>query len=114
MSGFSRKQRRTEARREYERFTKLWREEMRLVGLYGQKTKYKRPTFSEWYAEHQHELGQKPVVKYPPQEQYMDYLGLDPWAEQIDPAVKENLSSESSDEGERGVMTIDIAGPKEG
>lgn len=112
MSGLSRKQKRTEARREYDRFTKQWREEMRLVGLYGKQTRYKRPTFNQWYAEHQHEFGvQKPAVKYPSQESYYDYLGSDPWAEQIDPQVKEELSSEG--DGERGVMTIDIAGPKE-
>ena len=106
MSGIARKQKRTEARREYERFTRMWREDMRLAGIYGKRSPYKRPTFSQWYAQHQHELGQpQPQVPVYDPNTMKDYLGKDPWAENLDPMVLEE-----DPPSERGVMTIDIVG----
>lgn len=106
MSGLSRKQKRTEARREYERFTKLWRDELRMTGLYGKKTKFRRPTFSQWYAQHEHEFGSPPAqqLEVP---QYPNSFGEDPWAEQLDQRVTEEPKEE------RGVATIQIVGDEE-
>ena len=109
MSGINRKQKRTEARREYERFTKMWREDMRLAGIYGKKSSYKRPTFSQWYAKHEHEFG-NPALRAPaPVQEQLQQEYLDPWAEQLD----ERAARTPEPEVERGVATIQIVGDEE-
>jgi hypothetical protein len=109
MSGLNRKLKRTEARREYDRFTKMWREDMRLAGIYGKKSKYRRPSFSQWYAQHEHELGGRPSVQAPSNQEYLEQLGVDPWAEQLD----ERITREVEPEVQRGVTTIQIVGDEE-
>lgn len=109
MSGLSRKQKRTEARRLYDRFSKMWREDMRLVGLYGKKTPYKKPTFAQWSRMHERDTG---MMEQSTPEDVIEHLGFelasgDPWAAQLDPQAK------PPEEPERGVTTIQIVGDDE-
>lgn len=106
MSGLGRKQRRTEARRLYDRFSKQWREEMRLVGLYGKKSPYKRPSFSQWMAMHERDTDM--MAESTPAD-VQEYLGQDPWVEQLDARAREPEQPDS----ERGVATIQIVGDEE-
>lgn len=111
MSGFQRKQSRAEARRYYNTFSKIWRRDMRLAGLYGKKTQYKKPTFSQWVK--MHESNNQMMEQSTPQD-VQEHMGLDPWAEQLDPRVSEQFSSgPKKPEQERGVTTIDIVADEE-
>lgn len=106
MSGLDRKQKRTEARREYDRFKRMWREDMRLAGLHGKKVPYRRPTFSQWFQQYERESSRPaPQAEAP---QYPNAFGVDPWAEQLDERV-----TSPDGEGERGVATIQIVGDEE-
>lgn len=88
------------ARKQYEKFARRWREEKRMAGVYG-KQGYRKPSFSEWYGIHQRDLE---MMRQSTPSDVQEYLspGVDPWAE-------EKPAAETSD-GERGVVTIDIAG----
>lgn len=92
---------RSVARREYEKFSKRWRDEKRMAGLYG-KTGYRKPTFSEWNAIHQRDLEQ---LKQSTPADVVEHLGVDPWEGQSEfrPAVEQPKE-------ERGVVTLNIAG----
>lgn len=105
MSGLSRKQQRTRARREYERFTRIWREDRRLSGMYGKKGPA-RPSFSQWYAVYERDQRRRPEPA-PVQQEYLQKE--DPWVEQLDPRVTEPAPVEH----ERGVTTIQIVGDEE-
>lgn len=90
------------ARREYEKFTRRWREEKRLAGIYG-KPGYRRPSFTEWHAIHQRDIE---MMRQSTPADVVEYLHADPWMEEPPKAEV----TKSQDEGERGVVTIDIAG----
>lgn len=101
MTTFNRKLNRTMARKLYERFSEIWRRDLRLSGLYGKKDAPKKPTFGQWYKMHERQVEQ--MQESTPQD-VLEYMGEDPWASQLDPQV-----SDSVDEN-RGVVTIPIAG----
>ena len=125
MRGVNRIQRRREARRLYERFSRMWRDELRAHGLYGQKVRYKRPTFAQWFQ--MHERNTRMMDQSTPQD-VVEYLGVDfsdgdPWAAQLDPRIsggdtepannprEDGAGVESAPE--RGVATIQIVGDEE-
>ncbi len=88
---------RATARFEYTKFSRMWRDQLRIQGKYGMKGSPKRPTFAEWY---QTEKQQKPtqseyVPMYAP-----DTYDQDPWAETQKP----------DEDADRGVTTINIMG----
>lgn len=98
---------RSMARREYEKFARRWREEKRLAGIYG-KAGYRRPSFAEWYHIHQRDLE---MMRQSTPADVVEYLQEDPWAP--NPGGKDDLRAASpepsEEEGERGVLTLDIA-----
>jgi hypothetical protein len=101
----SRNLERSIARNLYAKFAKRWRQEQRLSGVYGQPG-YKRPKFNEWYAIHQKNLD---MMNESTPADVREYVGADPWGEPM-PAREE---PKASDEGERGVTTINIAGSED-
>ena len=102
----SRNLERSMARSEYAKFAKRWRHEQRLAGVYG-KTGFKRPKFNEWYAIHQRDME---MMKHSTPDDVREYLGADPWS----PQAEANLAPVGGEpEGERGVVTLDIATGKE-
>lgn len=88
-------------RREYEQFSRYWRDQTRLSGKYGTKDARRKPTFNQWMAWKADFERQKA----PPPAQYNEVRlhepGTDPWAEE--PAAE--APSEN-----RGVVTIPIVG----
>jgi hypothetical protein len=94
------------ARREYEKFSKKWREEKRFAGVYGQ-VGYRKPSFNEWYHMHQRNLE---MMKESTPADVQEHLGLDPWIEVQDPPrTAKEIHDEAIPEENRGVITIDIA-----
>lgn len=92
------------ARHLYAKFAADWRKELRKTGLYGTPKSPKRPTFAQWYALHEKDQG---MLQESTAQDVMEYLEQDPWAE------TRVESSESDTDGERGVVTIPIAGDDE-
>lgn len=91
------------ARKLYADFSRAWRREKRLAGMYG-KQGYRKPTFSQWFAMHQRD--QEMMAASTPQD-VQEYLGLDPWAEQPpEPTVHDGEGQD------RGVVEIPMMGEK--
>lgn len=89
---------RKNARRLYDRFSRTWRREKRMAGVYGKPGR--KPTFNEWYYMHE---GNSSMMAQSTPADVQEYLGLDPWDEPK-PVTKtvamgislENLYSETS------------------
>lgn len=94
------------ARKQYAKFAKAWRDDLRRAGLYGRARSPKRPTFNQWYGMHQHNIE---AMRESTPTDVAEYLrpDVDPWTE-----APLNLSSgpDGAPEGERGVVTMDIVG----
>lgn len=103
----SRNLERSIARELYAKFAKRWRQEQRLSGVYGQPG-YKRPKFNEWFTMHQRNLE---MMNESTPADVREYVGADPWGEP-NPAFGAE-TPKASDEGERGVTTINIAGSED-
>ena len=104
--GLSRKIKRTEARAMYDRFSKIWRRDVRLAGLYGKPNAPKRPSFQQWYAMHQADVSQ---MEQSTPADVAEHLA-DPWAEQL---MEHGMGHDVVNDTEivqRGVETINIAG----
>lgn len=104
MSRFDRFQRRAEARRLYDDFSKMWRRDARLAGRYG-KPGTRKPTFSQWSA--WHDAAVERMRKSTPQD-VREFIadGQDPWADM-------GTEAPAEESGERGVVTIPMVGGSE-
>ena len=102
----SRNLERSIARDLYAKFAKRWRQEQRLSGVYGQPG-YKRPKFNEWFTMHQRNLE---MMNESTPADVREYVGADPWGE---PNPAFGAEPKASDEGERGVTTINIMGSED-
>jgi hypothetical protein len=86
------------ARKMYDDFSRRWRRDARLADRYG-KPGTKKPRFSDLWHMHQKQLEQ---MRGASPEDVREYMG-DPWAEP-------DTSRPEEPAGERGVLTIPIAG----
>lgn len=96
---------RSVARALYGDFSKKWRRDKRNAGMHG-KPGFKKPSFGQWYAIHQ--KNEQMMRESTPQD-VQEYLGLDPWVEQIPRSLQE-IHDEAVPIEERGVVTIPITG----
>lgn len=95
------------ARKLYDKFSKLWREEKRLNGTYGDPG-HKKPSFSHWYAMHERNL--KSMEKSSPAD-VQEYLEqFDPWVDQQPETDAKAYEISPSDEQQRGVMEMSMTG----
>lgn len=102
----SRTLKRSVARAHYGKFAKLWREDLRISGQYGQPNSPKRPPFNQWYAMHQKNLEMTKESTPADVQEYMS--AQDPWAQETNTG-----DSRGDERSERGVTHIDIATGKE-
>lgn len=101
----TRELKRYSAKKLYERFSKLWRDDLRKQGLYGKPRSPKRPKFHEWYEMHAHNLDDLRESTPADVREHLEINAADPWAEDEKPVAVEVPS--------RGVETINIAGNEE-
>lgn len=94
---------RRNARRLYDSFSRAWRREKRMAGLYGKPGR--KPPFNQWY--HMHERDASLMRQSTPSD-VREYLGLDPWAP---PPVQ--AAPSVPDERPRGVVTYSMSGDPE-
>jgi len=102
---------RSVAKKLYEKFSRKWREDLRDRGVYGKPNQMKRPTFNQWYKIHEKDINMMSQSNPKDYRDYVQHL----YAEQIRenfPQIEMN-NSDSSNESERGVVTMNIAGDEE-
>jgi hypothetical protein len=96
---------RTQARALYSQFTRRWRRELRLSGLYGKPGSPRHPTFNQWLKLTQKNAREQPALSQQAVQAQVEETLIDPWA------GGEAAAFEAATE--RGVMTIPIAGDDE-
>lgn len=101
----SRTLKRSIARHHYAKFTKLWRDDLRLSGQYGRPNAPKRPTFNQWYTMHQRDLEMTKESSPQDVQEYLE-MGKDPWAQE------KNTGDPNGSDGERGVTHIQMVTPE--